>query len=340
MGFGYWMNYKVLAIFVNNTNNDLSTDQITLGIDKYLIFLFLFLCCTSILLLLAYYNDPQVIDQAIASAQKELCDNPKKYDPYTDKIEPRSSLDSLKASKHLEIDKPADRLEIEKPADKLGIQLENDQLVKDKQFWPLLRRLMRDPVFILINFGAMLGTNTLGGHDVSLAVINNQFGISESTTLRLADSDMLGTIIGKLGYLALSYYTKQPLDELLWCLLIMHGGFFVYWYGIMTDFSLAMLGRLVLIIGNAPILPICMTLVIGYYNKADPDLVLLSTTTISIVKETSKAVAGTYVGIVMNTQTQLRSILALWSFQVFCWIAFLCGVALYCLLKKKGIKSE
>ena len=80
-----------------------------------------------------------------------------------------------------------------------------------------------------------------------------------------------------------------------------------------------------------------MAVAIHYLKKTDASLVLLGSSSINIVKYGFNALAGSFVGQIMNEDTQKNTIMVEFTFQLMSFIGFLSAVALTVMLKNRGM---
>ena len=314
---GYGASNKVLGLFVNN-HNQLSNEDIKLGVQGYFTFMMICLVTSIVVILLAFQNQPrneQVISKAEDFAMSSTPDLEKVVLPTTSMAESSPEQATI-----------AD-ISIYSP----GIKKQKDSFMQ--QF----KKLMSDPIYLLILFGILLGSNTLGGQNISLALMLDLFGVPESQTLKLADAGTIGALIGIYGYALIAKYSKTPFDDLLWMLFFLHATMFFFWYSFFYGFRYIMIAKFIYSIFNGPLTAIVVGIVIRYYKQVDPSLVLMGTSTTSIVRYLLNSFAGSYVGWTMKDQTQAKALEVMVVIQAFCFIPLITGPIVYYRLKQRGI---
>jgi Organic Anion Transporter Polypeptide (OATP) family len=209
---GYGLGHDILKVFVNN-QDDLDTEDIKKGVNGFLSLMMLCSCTAVLLVLVSFPNKPtgnQLPEHArkielerAANEEKvqfgSLIENQEKLQTHIEESEAK-----LQDSHEAETDKTEEK--------KLG-------------FCSQLKLLMTDPVYLFLVFGVLMASNTIGGQNVSMAVMLKTFGIPEvvaahqSSTLELANSGTMGGLLGIFGYFILSKYSKKSVEHLVWILL-------------------------------------------------------------------------------------------------------------------------
>lgn len=328
--FGYWVSHRVLKIFVNN-HNDLSDQQINTGVVGYLYTCIVITLLCSALVLIGFPSYP--IGEQIVSdneGEKEMEQKDKSYNPNSFDQKEKGNFE-LGTYNSIENSQYFDTQRVDQqPPKKI-------ETIKDILFWPQFFKLIKDPIFLVLSILTTLGTNTIGSQNISLTIMLNLFDIPEGLTLYLADASTLGTIFGALGYFFISKLTKTPLDDYLLALLALQTGVFVYWVGFMYGFWYCIAFKFIYNMANSVIVPLSALLLIRYFKRVDPSLILLATSTLNIIRTVTKTLAGSYVGYTMRHQTQARSLAAMVTIQACCCIACLSSVAVWWLLRNRRV---
>ena len=330
---GYGASHKVLGLFVNN-HNQLSNEDIKLGVEGYFTFTMICLAASIVVILLAFQNQPrneQVISKAEDVVMISTPDLEKVVLPTTSMAE--SSPEEATIA-DISVNSPTESKEdiIGKDAiSEFGNKIQKDSFMQ--QF----KKLMSDSIYLLILFGILLGSNTLGGQNVSLALMLDLFGVPESETLKLADAGTIGALIGIYGYALIAKYSKTPFDDLLWMLFYLHASMFLFWNSFFYGFRYIMIAKFIYSIFNGPLNAIVVGIVIRYFKQVDPNLVLMGTSTTTIVRYLLNSLAGSYVRWTMKDHTQAKAIEVMVVIQAFCFIPMITGPIVYYRLKQRGI---
>lgn len=198
---GYGLGHDILKVFVNN-QDDLDTEDIKKGVNGFLSLMMLCSCTAVLLVLVSFPNKPtgNQLPEHARKIELERAANEEKVQ-FGSLIE---NQEKLQDSHEAETDKTEEK--------KLG-------------FCSQLKLLMTDPVYLFLVFGVLMASNTIGGQNVSMAVMLKTFGIPEvvaahqSSTLELANSGTMGGLLGIFGYFILSKYSKKSVEHLVWILL-------------------------------------------------------------------------------------------------------------------------
>lgn len=112
---------------------------------------------------------------------------------------------------------------------------------------------------------------------------------------------------------------------------------FIYWYTFFMPFEYIYASKFLYSIFNGPQSAIAIGIAIKYFNQVNPSLVLLGSGTINIVKYGLNAVSGSFVGMLMQEETQKNSILIELVYQYIGGFSFFAAIIVDHLLRKKKI---
>ena len=210
---GYGLGHDILKLFVNN-QDDLDTEEIKKGVCGFLYLMMLCSATAVLLVLITFPNQPkgnQLPEHARKLQLEKLANE--------EKVQFGSLIENQ--------DKQQTQLEEAEAKLQDSNETETDHKAEEKKlgFCSQLKLLMSDPVYLFLVFGVLMASNTIGGQNVSMAVMLKTFGIPEvaaaqqSSTLELANSGTMGGLLGIFGYFVLSKYHKKSVEHLVWILL-------------------------------------------------------------------------------------------------------------------------
>lgn len=150
--------------------------------------------------------------------------------------------------------------------------------------------------------------------------------------------------MGIFGYFILSKYSKKSMDHLIWILFILYEyltvstiSLFLYWNSFFFSFHLIYISKFVYSMFNGPQGAIALGITIRYLENVDPELVLLGTGTIGIVRKICNSVSGSFVGYMMQDDTQMNTIIVQIILQFVSAYSFFCAVGVFWMFRKKDI---
>ena|SRR3990167_1744327 len=319
---GYGLGHDILGFFVEN-HDDLSVADIRKGVHGFLMTMILCTLFAVLSILFTFHNIPEgdqlpLVELADGSygtpeqhEQNQLLDN--------DKVQGNSSIVSSEPGKN----------QTSKDSD--------GTVVGQKSFKKQFVKLITDPIYLLILFGVLLGSNTIGGHNVAMAVMLKLFGVDESQTLGLANSGTIGGLLGIFGYAIFSKYHKKNMLHLIVILALFEVSLFMFWYSFFYPYKYIWATKFIYSLFNGPQGAIAIGIAIKYFNTVDPSLVLLGSGSINIVKYSFNALSGSFVGYIMQNKTKWNAIFVELVFQYAGAISFFSAVILAYKLAKKGI---
>lgn len=317
---GYGLGHDILGAFVEN-HDDLSVEDIKKGIHGFLMTMII---CTgvAILSILFTFQNVPTGDQLPIN---ELADG--SY---------RLSIEDETLKKDNVVGNPSISMN-ESTQDQGSISTDAQVKEVEKSFKKQFVKLITDPIYLLILFGVLLGSNTIGGHNVAMAVMLKMFGVDESQTLGLANSGTIGGLLGIFGYAIYSRYSKNNMLHLIVILACFEVSVFLFWYSFFYPYKYIWATKFIYSLFNGPQGAIAIGIAIKYFNTVDPSLVLLGSASINIAKYSFNALSGSYVGYVMQTKTRWNAIFVELTFQFTAAISFFSAVLLAYMLAKKGI---
>jgi hypothetical protein len=164
---GYGLGHDILKLFVNN-QDDLDTEDIKKGVQGFLSLMMICSAAAVVLIIISFPNKPK---------GNQIPGQAKKVEPEKTATEDKVEFGSLieNQEKHnTQIEESEAKLADIKEADSVP-KLEEKKLGFCSQF----KLLMTDPVYLFLVFGVLMGSNTIGGQNVSMAVMLKTFGIPE-----------------------------------------------------------------------------------------------------------------------------------------------------------------
>ena len=199
---GYGLGHDILKYFVNN-KNDLSVEDIKTGVEG---FLSLMCVCTGVILALILFTLPnvptgnQVIEAPATNLQKDnekekLNDEEVKQSVISIGYGKNKNGESVNSNPLYDTQNNVSLIDCtQRNNDQLNAKSDSDtnqekiisseeKPVENKGFFKQFRILMTDPVYLFIVFGVLLGSNTIGGQNVSMAVMLRTFDVPEVSSL-------------------------------------------------------------------------------------------------------------------------------------------------------------
>ena len=199
---GYGLGHDILKYFVNN-KNDLSVEDIKTGVEG---FLSLMCVCTGVILALILFTLPnvptgnQVIEAPATNLQKDnekekLNDEEVKQSVISIGYGKNKNGESVNSNPLYDTQNNVSLIDCTQGNnDQLNAKSDSDtnqekiissdeRSVDNKGFFKQFRILMTDPVYLFIVFGVLLGSNTIGGQNVSMAVMLRTFDVPEVSSL-------------------------------------------------------------------------------------------------------------------------------------------------------------
>ena len=164
---GYGLGHDILKLFVNN-QDDLDTEDIKKGVHGFLSLMMLCSGCAALLVMITFPNKP-VGNQIpghdkVIEAEKIATEDKVQFGSLIEKQDKQNSQIEESEAKLQETAEAESEIKVEEK--KLG-------------FFSQLKLLMSDPVYLMLVFGVLMGSNTIGGQNVSMAVMLKTFGIPE-----------------------------------------------------------------------------------------------------------------------------------------------------------------
>lgn len=145
---GYGLGHDILGYYVNN-HNELTNEEIKKGVTGFLQML-VYLCAGSLVCVLISLPNKPVGSQIVFVNTGA---NPRVKS---------ADANNKSAEESLIVADEADATPQEKPS-----------------FWAQFKLLVKDKIYMVLVFGVLLGSNTIGGQNVSMAVMLKTFGIPE-----------------------------------------------------------------------------------------------------------------------------------------------------------------
>ena len=322
---GDGLGHTILGSFVKN-KNDLSVEAIKKGVQGFLLTMISCALFAVLSILFTFHNIPQGDQLPLVRLDDGSYGVPQQ--PETNLLPDREKAGTVESGL---VSNEQGSNQLNKISDEKAAEAEK------KSFKRQFVKLITDPIYLLILFGVLLGSNTIGGQNVAMAVMLKLFGIAESSTLGLANSGTLGSLIGIFVYAVFSRYNKNNMFHLIVILALFEVSLFMFWYSFFYPYEYIWTTKLIYSLFNAPQTAITVGIAIKYFNTVDPSLVLLGSATINIVKYSLNAVAGSFVGYVMQNKTKWNAIFVELVLQYTTAISFFSAVLLSYMLAKRGI---
>lgn len=190
---GYGLGHDILKYYVNN-HYQLSDDDIKKGVDGFLNLMAYWIISVIISVLFTLPNYPKANQIMVTEnevnlpesdvenrIERDLKDNSDNIENLTNsKDNPTiENFSSINENESITIKKGTiHTFEEEKTNPNKETIIENPVKIK-KSFWVQFKKLMTDPVYLLLCFGILMGSNSIGGQNVSMAVMLETFGIPE-----------------------------------------------------------------------------------------------------------------------------------------------------------------